>query len=506
MLALATAAFAYRSLLLWRPGWQGLPPVEGWFFATAETAPQIVFGIVAALLVHRRRRIRAALAAPEPAPGLAVPFLLAGLTLFGWSQHVEAPDLTLLSLPALGIGAALLWAGRPLAGTLVLPSLLLLLAFPLPPVLRNELAYSLQLVTARLAAMGLDSVGITAVQEGDMVHLADHSFEVIETCSGLRGIKILTLLALTWVAFFEVGRLHGILLVAAAPVIAFVLNGARVLTLILSPEADALRPHATQGIVVFVGGALAIYAVDQLLLRMLPPPRPSTTTGAGPVPSAAGPSRAAAVGLMALVAAIALASVATPRAGAPPPKSFAAVALPPEIDGWTTRPLEPDSDFLGSVRFDRRKSVAYERDGESVSVFVGVDDLRRRDRSLLSTKNELPGRGWQVEERSGIRLGTGAPRWQAVLARSGGRRILTVHGYQGTSGRLREALRAVLALDQSALRRPRGIRVIRLGTPVEGGPDGRREAEARLSRMFERLRPWLLEGVAQPAGARAAPK
>jgi hypothetical protein len=115
-----------------------------------------------------------------------------------------------------------------------------------------------------------------------------------------------------------------------------------------------------------------------------------------------------------------------------------------------------------------------------VDVFVGFGDRRDRARSLLSPKNAVPERGWEVEDRSFVRLESWDRRVTRVVARSGSQRILTYHWYEGMDSVASEALRAGFALDQSPLSRSQRPRVIRIGTRLGVGPHVEAEADRTL--------------------------
>jgi EpsI family protein len=115
-----------------------------------------------------------------------------------------------------------------------------------------------------------------------------------------------------------------------------------------------------------------------------------------------------------------------------------------------------------------------------VDLFVGYGDRRDRNSSLLSPKNALPGRGWEVEDRGFARLDAWDRRVARVVARSGQHRILTYHWYEGMDSVALEALRALFATDESPLWRSQRPRVIRIGTRVGVGALDEAEADRRL--------------------------
>ncbi|MCI0636024.1 MAG: EpsI family protein, partial [Actinobacteria bacterium] len=250
--------------------------------------------------------------------------------------------------------------------------------------------------------------------------------------------------------------------------------------------------HVLQGIVMFVVGGVALFAVDQALLRLLPS-RGARAADAVPPAQAAAPTRGPAGALaLALCVMGALASLSG-RADERVAPSPAPSGLPAELAGWTVREGPSATSFAGSVRFVHASSRTYEHDGAAVWVFLGEDDRRLRFRSILSAKNALPGTGWETEERREVELDPGAVRMQAVVARRFGQRSVTYHAYRGSESLARETWRAALALDQagSPFARADGARLLRLTTSVPPGPDGVREAEARLRRLFSNLAPAL---------------
>jgi len=490
VIALAVlAGLAYRHLLFWDPSAPGLPNASWFFFGMSDTAPQIVFAI-AAFLLYRRRRGLARTLGSEGSTLPALPLLGTGFALFMWAQYVGAPDLILISFLPFCLGSALLLFGGPFAREIALPVLFLAFALPLPAVLTNQIVFPLQLWNAELVALLMNGVGIPAVQEGDMLYFADRSLEIIETCSGLRSIVVLTMLAVGLVCYFPARRLHLVLLVASAFLIACLVNLTRILTLALYPEAEESASHALQGAVLFLGGSAAVCAVDALLRRR----EGSGTTAEAPSNPAAAPWSGNsfrighAAGLAILLGSMLGVSIWIPRWSPPELRETPRIDLPDRIGDWEAiEDLKLDSRFLGSVRFRAMRHRRYRRGDETVSVFVGYDDRLRRSRSVLTPKNAVPGAGWHVEERAPIQLAPIGLRAESVSARSGPSRILSFHWYEGTDRLALEILRAGLATDQSSLRRPGGAWVVRLSTGLAPTREGRLRAEARLRGLAELL-------------------
>jgi exosortase len=497
LLCLLLAALAYRELATWSPRSPGYSPLVGFFFGVSDTFPQIVLGLVAALVLLRLPRLRAARGAGGPV-ALAGGCLLAGAGLFLWARLVAAPDLELLSLIPVTLGSAWLLFGGGVAARLAAPLALLIFAVPWPGALTNLVVYPLQLASARVGALLLRGIGSAASVEGDMVFLPGSNFEVIESCSGLRSIQILLLLAASYAVLFSLPRLHAAILLAAAPLAAFAVNAIRTVALILTPGSEVHEMHALQGALMFFAGSFALGILDLALLRVLhkgalPAPAPRSA----PLPGARSWRAAALASLLGLLAA---ASLWRPPAWRPAPETSAPV-LPEELPGWKARPLPLEGNFFGSLLLQRRASVVYEGESGSVQVLVASDDHAIRTQSLLSPKTELPGAGWEIDAEDEVELGPGPVRARALVASGFAQRSLVYLIEGGSGGVLAESLRSALALDRSPFAQREPAWLVRLVTPIAPRPEGQRDAEARLRELFELLGPSLPAKPA-PAGAR----
>jgi hypothetical protein len=156
----------------------------------------------------------------------------------------------LASFLAFSLGSALLLSGRRLARELALPLLFVAFAIPVPAVLINHLVFPLQDIAAQHTGWLLSAIGITAVPEGNVLYLADHSFQIIESCSGLRSIFVLTTPRSAGSASFHP---------APAAVPDRLRPGDRlprqhleILSLVLTPSSDLASIHSLQGVGIFL--------------------------------------------------------------------------------------------------------------------------------------------------------------------------------------------------------------------------------------------------------------
>ena len=155
------------------------------------------------------------------------------------------------------MGLVLLLAGQRVFKLLLFPMMFLFLMVPLPQSLVNIIAFPLQLVAAGWAVGSLQSFGIPALLEGNIIHLAHTQLFVAEACSGLRSLMALLTLGVVLAQFFRAGRIvQQSILVASAIPIAIVVNAVRVsltgvLTHNFGREAATGMIHEFQGMITF---------------------------------------------------------------------------------------------------------------------------------------------------------------------------------------------------------------------------------------------------------------
>jgi exosortase len=494
-LLLLLGAFAYRGLLTFQPTGSIVVEVEGWFFEPSDTTPAVVAAMSLWLLYRRKQRL-AALAWEAGSPWLTFPCLAAALGVFVWALRTDASDLQAVSLVLLCFGAANLLGGRPALRAVWLPVVFLLFAVPIPSPLRHAIVWKFQIWTADATGFLLYLLRIPSVVSGDRIILADNVFAVIETCSGLRSVITLSMLAVLMVDLFRRSGLHAAAILVFTPFLAFGTNALRALGLVLNPKSDVASIHSLQGIGMLLASVLVLYAFDGLLERLGVPgsrraraPRPK-----GPA-RPAGRRVAAVAGVLGLMA---LASVALePWRIASPDQPLPADSIARRLGRWHSVELETDRLFLGMAALTGSVHRRYAQGGDWVDVFVAAGSPRMRFRSFYTAKTALPGSGWIIEEQGrGERAGREV---DVLVVRKGAERRLIHHWYEDTGGFAEELLREALALDASPLTRPRRGVVVRIETPLEG-LHPRERAEMRLQEVGDHLLGALKKGPSAPRG------
>jgi exosortase len=498
--AIVAGALAYWRLVIWNPSFD-LKPLDAWLFLPTDPFPQVMYLITAAVVYRRRNLLKRAMGSPGSATYAALP-LLAGTALFVWGQYVHAMDLVLISFILVSIGAGWLWFGARFARELAIPWTVLAFAYPFPGVVSNQAFYVLRLWTAANAAAFLRLAGIPIVRDGNVISGPGVTASVIDTCSGLRSVEILILAAIFYVSWFPARRVRQVLLIAVAPLIAYLFNVVRICVIAVEPTSEYSAAHTMQGLTVYGGAIACLIVVDRILGRLLPSKTGSAANGEsgtqGPLPperrsesppqpaiDSVSASRASGLPSAAAMAALAVAmlcvSIWMPRWSEPKPPRLVRIDLPAELDGWKkTSKIELDDGFLWTVRYERFAYWKYERDGDEISVFVGEDDHSNRRHSLLSRKNDVPGRGFAIIDRNPVAIESIDVPVVRVLARSRLAYAVAYHWYEETDSLPVEIVRAVFALDQSPFRRSQPAWAIRIATVVGSTPDGQANGDAKL--------------------------
>lgn len=505
---LALGALAFHELLTVAPQESLVDETEEFLFVRTNTSPPLAIALATWLLYRRRDALRAA--AGPPAPGLAALGFALGALAFVWATYVAIPELGVFALLGTGVGAVAATLGRRAIGILWVPAVVLLFALPVPAPLYNEVVFPLQMWTAEYSARLLEPFGIPALLSGDRILLADKSFQVIEGCSGFRSIQTLTLVAILYADLFYRHRLQAALLVGVAPVLAFFLNGFRILTVMLNPYSEVVSVHALQGIVVLLFGLGILYGLDLALLRWGPGPGGDARDWdegepEAPVPWATPPSRRGLGAAAAVLAAFAGLSVALPRwdeqAG-----SAGQLALGNFLAGAPAKGFEParvrpqlDAPFFGKAGVSQAWQRRYQRGDDFVDVYVGYWDRSLPATSPFSPKQRYPGSGWIVEAEGTMPV-DGVGRAHVTQVRRWTTRRLVLHWTEGERGLLEESLRAFFGWDRLRAQEAPGAFVVRLETNLELDEAGGREAaERRLLRVAEGVRHRLASlGVEKP--------
>jgi exosortase len=468
---LAILLFAHRSILSLLPRSKAINPIEAFFFDAGTTIPALHLALFALVLIHRRKSISAALSdRGAPVPGSMLAGL--GVALLAWAKFTRQIDLEIDSLVLVLAGSGLILGGWRLLERLVLPLALLWLARPLPPMLVHHLHEWLQRATGTFAQTVLDPFS-PVERSGHLLFFQERLFIVIEGCCGLRLEITLIAATLVYLAFISRRRRQTFGVLGLAILLGPLMNGLRVVSIMLNPNSEVSLVHATQGLVFVSLGVGLIAALDRLLeSRAWPASGQAIAPDPGTDPLRRITRRQQ--GMIGVITFLCLGASVYPY-DRPRPLEAAAWALHevrPQMGHWQrSRALELDRDFLGSVQFGNKLYWEFEREGGSglARVFVASDSRRRRDKSGFSPKTRLQGSATEVLESISIRLDTSPFEAERLIQRMNGERWLTLHYRINQVSLFEASARWFLAFDVNPKASPDELVIVRIDVRIDEG-------------------------------------
>jgi len=228
---------------------------------------------IPAITLYMIYSLRKELAQTPLVPTLSGLFLiLLGLGILIVAKIGSEYFLQRFSLIVLLLGVVHFLCGTAYLKKLALPILYLVFMIPLPAIIWNKIAFPMQLFGSYLTEQVIYLIGIPVFREGNVLHLAETTLEVVAACSGLRSLVTMFALsgALAFFATLSPVR-KWILFFAAAPIAIFAnivrLTATAILASIYGSDVAQGFLHDFSGILIFVLGLSMLVGVNTLLSR-----------------------------------------------------------------------------------------------------------------------------------------------------------------------------------------------------------------------------------------------
>lgn len=423
-----------------------------------------------------------------------------------------------LSLWLVIMGLAVSFLGVTASRSIAFPLGYLLTSIPLPVFLHNALSGQLQLWSSALGISVLQSIGVTAFREGNVIDLGPVQLQVAEACSGIRYLFPLTALALLCGYFFRDRMWKRVLLVLSALPVSVLVNGLRIG--IVGALVEWYGPQAAEGFLhLFEGWVLFLVTLSLLFAEMWTlsqvHPSPGTrgllshfqvydsqdivspgTPSAQSLPSAPN-SRfmmPAYVGSVSLIACAALFSWSVGARQEHPPVRAAFVDFDMRIGDWrgSTLPVEPQ--LISALRFDDYLLADY-TDGmhRPITLYIAYYQSQRKGQSAHSPSSCIPGGGWEITSHRSLTLPIDGRSIaiNRVLIQKDREKQLVFYWFKQRDRHLTSEYSVKWYLFWDALTRQRSDgALIRLSAAVDPGDD-EHAVEERLLRFAQTIQPQL---------------
>ena len=206
-----------------------------------------------------------------------------GLLMFVVGSAGAELFLQRLSMVIVLSGLLLLVLGAEYLGALAFPVAFLVFAVPIPAVIRNVIAFPLQLFAAQTATLCLSAAGVPVMREGNVIALAQTTLEVADACSGIRSLQALLALAAVYGYLTERKTWKRLVLFLSAIPIAIAANAFRVsgtgfLAHFFGLEMAQGFYHSLAGYLMFGVAFVGMLAMGSLLNRVAPDKREGSSS------------------------------------------------------------------------------------------------------------------------------------------------------------------------------------------------------------------------------------
>lgn len=211
-------------------------------------------------------------AQPVDGSWIGLPLALFSLLMFLFGKFGSVLTLAPLSMIFFIWSAVIFFLGFRFFRLCYFPLFFLLFMVPVPSQIYSALTNPLQFIVTKATVAIASMMGVLIYREGNVIHLTDTTFQVVQACSGLRSIMTMLTLGAILGYFALRSPLMRIILIAAGIPIAIAVNIFRVLTMVIAHnyfKANLTEgtPHTILGLLVFALGFVFFIVLQKGLAK-----------------------------------------------------------------------------------------------------------------------------------------------------------------------------------------------------------------------------------------------
>ncbi len=233
-------------------------------FSNAWVIPLVSLGIV----IWKRRALAEA---PRSTDYVGLAVVVGSLALHWVSYRIQQPRASLIAMVGLLLGIPYFLYGRHVARILLFPCAYLFLCFT--TYILVYFTFPLRLISSAVAVGILNGLGIATQREGTQIFAEGFALDIVEACSGLRSLFVMSSLAAPFAYFTQKTLVKKWALFVLSLPLAMLTNTLRIVTIALvarffNQELALKIYHDFSGYLVFFISILLLSGTGNLLERL----------------------------------------------------------------------------------------------------------------------------------------------------------------------------------------------------------------------------------------------
>jgi exosortase A len=252
-------------ILVYFPVWKGL--VLTWYRSDDYSHGFFIIPVVIYSLWQKREEL---VKLPRQSSTVGLVLLIISLIFYILASYAEIKTGAALAMIFSIVSVVLFFYGFAFFREIIFILVFLLFMIPVPAQMYSAMTTPLQLVVSQVSVWFVMLFGLPIFREGNVIHLPEHTLEMVQACSGLRSLMSLLTLSVI-ISYFTLRSnwLRVILLFSAVPA-AIIVNIIRVMIMIFAFyyfDLDLTQGtvHTIFGTIVFTLAIALVFLVKGVL-------------------------------------------------------------------------------------------------------------------------------------------------------------------------------------------------------------------------------------------------